>query len=578
MSILTAVKDIERLRQITRVLIRHGFGALVQRLGLPSLVTRDGKEPDEQLVQPSTGSATAEKMPLAVRLRHVLEELGPTFVKLGQIISTRPDIIPAEIIEELTKLQDDVPPFSEKEARAAIQHCLGAPVESVFATFEAKPLAGASIAQVHRATLKLVDQETPIAVAIKIQRPNIDEMVRQDLNLLHMLAGLIERAIPESRVYSPTGLIQEFDQSISAELDFTIEAINAARFAENFAGDPALKFPEVYKQASGKKVLTLEYLDGLKVDEAVERGADRQWIAENGVRLILKMVFEDGFFHADPHPGNILILPRPEGPRYEPGQAIQLGVLDLGLVGRLSPTTRDQVVDFLMAAARNDAEAIADAMLSMGRPRGNVDYQGFRRRVQVLCDRHLNRDLGDIDVSVIMVDVVSAAVKYQLEIPVELTMILRSVMTIEGVGKSIYPELDLLKVAKPYLTRIVAQRYSPQKLSSELLRGLGRFSSVARDLPLQFQGLMEDLRRGQIRVQVSDQDVARATERAGSRVRAALVSTALLGGGTALLATGTHAPLAWVMLVGSVLWMSTHLTIEFWSNVLAWWRKRKERR
>jgi len=581
MSILTAVKDIERLQIITRVLIRHGFGAVVQRLGLPSLLARKGKDEkadEAAALEEEKASKTVESMPVAVRLRLVLQELGPTFVKLGQIISTRPDIIPADLIIELKKLQDDVPPFSEEEARGMIQQCLGAPVEEIFTSFEAKPLAGASIAQVHRATLAVEGREAPVPVAIKVQRPGIDEMVRNDLNLLHMLASLIERAIPESRVYSPTGLIQEFDQAISAELDFTIEAINATRFAENFAEETALHFPAVFKQASGKKVLTLEFLDGLKVDEAVERGADRQWIAETGVRLILKMVFEDRFFHADPHPGNILIMPRPEGPTYEPRQVIKLGVLDLGLVGRLSRTLRDQVVDLLMAAARNDAEGIADVMLTMGRPRGTVDYQGFRRRVQVLCDRHLNRDLGDIDASTIMFDVVSAAVKYKLEIPVELTMILRSVMTIEGVGKEIYPELDLLKVAKPYLTRIVVQRYNPQKMGNELLRSLARVSTVAKDLPMQLQTLMEDMHHGRLRVQISDEQVAKSTERAGSRVRAALVSTALLGGGTALLAVGTYEILGVVMLTGAVLWMSTHLTIEFWENVLGWWKRRKQRR
>ena len=583
MSILTAVKDIERLQLITRVLVRHGFGAVVQRLGLPSLLARaskDEKEPGDpqEALSEDQQSQKAKKMPFAVRLRLVLQELGPTFVKLGQIISTRPDIIPADLISELKKLQDDVPPFSEEEARAVIQQCLGVPVEEALVSFEPKPLAGASIAQVHRGTLAVEGREAPVPVVLKVQRPDIDEMVRQDLNLLHMLAKLIERAIPESRVYSPTGLIQEFDQAITAELDFTIEAINATRFTENFAEETALKFPEVFKQTSGKKVLAMEYLDGLKVDEAVERGADRKWIAETGVRLILKMVFEDRFFHADPHPGNILILPAPEGDKYKPGQEIQLGVLDLGLVGRLSRTLRDQVVDLLMAAARNDAEGIADCMLSMGRPRGTVDYQGFRRRVQVLCDRHLNRDLGDIDASTIMFDVVSAAIKFDLEIPVELTMILRSVMTIEGVGKEIYPELDLLKVAKPYLTRIVVQRYNPQKMGNELLRSLTRLSGVAKDLPMQFQTLMEDLHHGRLHVQISDNQVAKSTERAGSRVRAAVVSTALLGGGTTLLAVGTYEPLGWVMLAGAVIWMSTHLTLEFWSDVLVWWKRRMKRR
>ena len=580
MSIFTAVKDIERLRQITTVLARHGFGAVVARLGLPFGKEGEPAAPAEQGLDAPPGK---EPLPSTAdfgqRLRRVLEELGPTYVKLGQIISTRPDIIPEEIIRELKHLQDDVSPFSAQEARQAVQDCLGAPVEQVYESFTDKPLASASVAQVHRATLRVEGHDAPVQVAVKIQRPGIDATVQQDLNLLHILARLIEEAIPESRVYSPTGLVQEFDVAISAELDFTIEAINSARFIENHADDAAIHFPSVYKQASGKKVLTLEFLDGLKADEAVRRGADHKWIAENAVRLILKMVFEDGFFHADPHPGNILILPRPTGERYEPGQQIIFGLLDLGLVGRLSPTMRDHAIDLVVSAARQDADGIADAMLAMSTSKSGVDYNAFRRHVQRLVDRHLGgRGLGEMDASTILMDIVSGAIKFKLEIPVELTMMLRAVITMEGVGKELYPELDLLAVAKPYLTRIVMQRYSPQRMGNELIRNLGRFSSLVRDLPLELQGLIDDIRHGRVRVRLTDETVATATERAGKRVRAAIVSASLLGGGTALLVADRYVLLAAVMLTGSVLWMSTHLTVEFWSGILDWWRRRKERR
>lgn len=566
MSILTAARDIDRLRQITQVLARHGFGELVGRLGLSTEKAEAGKPAKE-------GGSSSPRRPFGQRLRLVLQDLGPTFVKLGQIISTRPDIIPADIITELKKLQDDVAPISSEEARQQIQQTLGAPVEDLFETFDPAPLASASVAQVHRGTLRIQGSSPPegdgevVEVAVKIQRPNIQQMVQRDLHLLYLLAGLIERTVAESRVYSPTGLVREFDQAITAELDFTIESINADRFSRNFAGDEAIKLPRVYSQASGKQVLTLEFLDGVKIDEAVKRGADGKWIAEEAVRIILKMVFEDGFFHADPHPGNILILPAPpdQGP-YNQGQPVRVGLLDLGLVGRLSPKLRDQSVDLLMAAARNDPDAMADAMLAIGNPREKVDYEAFRAHVRKIAERHLGRDLKDMEAAAIVRDIIVGAIKFKIEIPAELTMMVRAMMTIEGVGKEIHPDLDLFAVAKPYLARIIWQRYHPLKLGSELLSGAGRLGAMARDLPFQLQEILEDLRHGRLRLQTEDQKRARALERLGARLRAAVVSAALLGAGITLLVAGQESTLGWGLLAGSGAWMAAHLFCDWRSG------------
>jgi len=264
MSILTAVRDIDRLRQITQVLARHGFGEVVGRLGLSSHAGAEG--------EPVTGESVPRSQ-LGERIRLVLQDLGPTFVKLGQIMSTRSDILPADIVQELKKLQDDVAPFPAEDARKMVEDSLGAPVEEIFASFEAEPLACASVAQVHEATLEVDGAAEPVRVAVKIQRPGIDNMVARDLDLLHMLAALVERTIAESRIYSPSGLVREFDRSITAEMDFTVEAQNAERFADNFLGEETLLFPKVFAQASSKKVLTLEFLDGPKVTDAVLLGA-----------------------------------------------------------------------------------------------------------------------------------------------------------------------------------------------------------------------------------------------------------------------------------------------------------------
>jgi ubiquinone biosynthesis protein len=556
MSLLTAVRDMDRLRQITQVLMRHGFGELVTRLGLSSGTTT----PEGQRVpRPQLGE----------RLRLVLQDLGPTFVKLGQIMSTRSDLLPEDILAELKKLQDNVAPFPADEARRQVEDALGASPEEVFATFDGKPIASASVGQVHRATLVVEGHSEPVQVAVKIQRPGIVPVVQRDLDLLYLLARLIERQVPESRVYSPTGLVQEFDRAITAELDFAIEASNARRFAENFAADAAIRFPKIFAQASGKRVLTQEFLDGLKVDLAVKAGASGEWISHTAVRVVLKMVFEDGFFHADPHPGNILILPRPVDGTYPPAEPLVIGLLDLGLVGRLSPELRDRIVDLLMAAASNDADGIAEAMLAIGRQRQRVDYEAFRAHIHQLSSRHLGKPLRDIQASAVVRDIVAGAMKFSIEIPVELTMVIRAIMTIEGVAKEVYPELDLLAVAKPYLTKIAMQRYHPVRMGMELLRGAGRLSTMAKDLPFQLQDILEDLRQGRLQVRTNDPEAQRSTERLSRRIRAAILSSALLASGVALLIAQVQPNLAWGLVAGSAAWILGHLAAD--------WRSRRPR-
>ena len=554
MSILTAVRDIDRLRQITQVLARHGFGEVVTRLGLSSHAGEDQPVAGESIPRPLLGE----------RIRLVAQDLGPTFVKLGQIMSTRSDILPEDIVLELRKLQDDVAPFPAEEAHQQVEAALGAKVSEIFVTFEDKPLACASVAQVHKATLKVEGEPEPVAVAVKIQRPGIDKMVARDLNLLHMLAALVERTIPESRLYSPPGLVREFDRAITAELDFIIEAQNAARFEANFIGEETLKFPRVYAQASSKKVLTLEFLDGPKVTDAVKLGADGKWLGETAVRLILKMLFEDGFFHADPHPGNIKVQPAPpEGGRYDPETPLIIGLLDLGLVGRLSPRMRDQAVDLLMAAARNDADAMADAMLAIGHAREKVNREEFRNYVRVLAERHLGKDLQDMEASAIVRDIIVGAMKYHIEIPTELTMMVRAIMTIEGVGKEIHPELDIMAVAKPYLAKIILQRYHPLKLGNELLNNAGRLTAVARDLPFQVQEIVEDLRQGRLEVQTRDPQKVKATERLGFKIRGGIISAALLFSGASLVESQTYGSLGLWLMAAAGVWLTAHLLLDW---------------
>jgi ubiquinone biosynthesis protein len=510
-AILDTVRDLGRLREIAGVLARHGFDELLQRTGLSGLVPGKRSEDPEPK--------------LSVRIRLVLEELGPTFIKLGQVLSTRADLLPADVVTELKQLQDNVPPLPFEEMRGAIESELGAPISSVFSQFEEQPLASASIGQVYRAQLSLDDG--PVSVVMKVQRPNVSRVIDRDIDLLYSFAHTIERSIPESRAYRPSVLVAEFDRAIRAELDYAQEADHAERFAENFAQLTAVvRFPKVYRELSSKKVITLEYFDGLNVFDAVARGASAERIAKNAVQVVVKMIFEHGFFHADPHPGNILIMGTAEEP--------VLGLIDLGLVGRLSPRLRDRLIDLLIASASRDTRVIADVLYAIGRPTKKIDRGAFEADVGRLADKYLGRKLGDVAFAELLRDLSSAALTYGIEMPGELLMVGKAMMTVEGIARQIYPEIDLVREIRPYFAEIVGYRYSPERIASDLLHVAARFANAASEFPARADDILEDLRQGRMSAVVRQPNLARATDRLGRRIAHALFSSALALGGCVL--------------------------------------------
>jgi ubiquinone biosynthesis protein len=559
-SILNTVRDMERLRQITVVLLKHGFGDLVQRLGLSG---GDAKEAT------AGGEAVSKHISFGARLRLTMQDLGPSFVKLGQIISTRPDIIPEDVVLELKKLQDEVPPVPFDEVRAEIEQAVGGTLDEVFSEFEEEPIASASVAQVYRARLRSVPPSsagdggaapspaTDVKVAVKVQRPRIKGTVERDLDLLYMLARLIEKAIPESRIYSPTGLVAEFDRAITAELDFTHEADNAERFTKNFAGVATIKFPRVYRHASGKRVLTLEYIDGRKVYDAVAAGFSGEIIAKTSVNLILKQIYVDGFFHADPHPGNIFVVGEP------PDKPV-IVLLDLGLVGRLSPEMREKTVDLMIALVREDTDAVTDGFLTIGRPRSRVDRAAFKDEVQSISDRYLGKPLKEIELAALIRDLVQGAIKFDIEIPPEFLMMGKSLMTIEGIGKELYPDIDVMSECRPFFLKLLQERFSPQRLSENVLKSLTRFSSTATSFPYQVQDILEELRHGSLTIKAPDPDLRATMDRLGRRLFTALLVVGLLACGTALFLGKHH-------YLGGTAWFFAG-TLFFWHWVLDLWK------
>lgn len=536
-SIFSTVRDLERLRQIVAVLTRHGFGEVLQRIGLGSL-------------GPKNEDGGTARLSRAERIRHVLTDLGPSAVKLGQIVSTRPDLIPEDIIVELKKLQDNVPPVPFAELKQEIEEALGATIADVYESLDETPLASASIGQVHRARLKTANG--PVEVVVKIQRPHIDDIIERDIDLLYMLARAIESSVPEAKLYSPVKLVAEFERAITAELDFNLEADNAVRFARNFEGDRLVKFPDVYKDASSKRVLTIEYLPGLKIYDAVAQGYSAENIAKNAVRVIVKQIFEDGFFHADPHPGNVLIF----GDKAEP----TFGLIDLGLVGRLTPQMRDRVIDLMVAVAREDRRAVADALYAIGRPTKKIDREAFEAEVSTLADKYLGKKLAEIEVAALFRDLVDAAVKYEIEVPPDFLMVGKTIMTVEGVGKEIYPQLDVFEEVKPYFLKLFWQRYSPEKVSNELLRLGSRIGTAAVDLPVQLQEVLDDVRRGNLIIRTQDSSTRDAFDHLGRRVYSGFVVSSFVIG-AAIVATQGKYWLAGGALAFAALWGSGHISL-----------------
>ncbi|MCB9596584.1 MAG: 2-polyprenylphenol 6-hydroxylase [Sandaracinaceae bacterium] len=479
-SILSTVRDLARLREIVTVLVKHGFGAVVAQLGLSSLA-------------PTTEST--DKGGRGERVRKVIEELGPTFVKLGQVLSTRPDIIPEDVLAEIKKLQSDVPPVPFAAIQEQVEAELGVPLEEAFESFEEAPLAAASVGQVHRAKLKT--PEGVVDVAVKVQRPGIASKIERDVELLYWLARLIERSMPEAAHYAPVKVVGEFDRALSAELDFRTEAENAKRFAAHFEHEPRVVFPRVYDARSSRRVLTLQFIDGYGLDRAIALGYDREAVVKRTIDIIIQMVFEDGFFHADPHPGNFIILGDKEDPT--------IAVIDLGFVGRLTPAMRDKTIDLVVAAVRNDPRALADALYAIGRTRHQkIDRAAFEAEVTVLADKYLGRSLANIDVSALVRDFMYGAQKYGLEIPSDFILVGKAAVTLDGLGKEVMPDLDLFEAFKPHALRLLRARYSPERMGQDALRNVSQLSQFAGELPVQVQEILDDLRTGRLRLETRD--------------------------------------------------------------------------
>jgi ubiquinone biosynthesis protein len=471
------LQDLNRVRQIAVIAAKHGFADLTERAGLWRMLGR--KEKVEV-------SAETQRASTARRFRMLLNELGPTFVKLGQILSTRADLLPGEFVEELATLQDQVEPIPLEQVHAQIRDSLGKEVQELFATIDPTPLAAASIAQVHRAVTLSGDE-----VVVKVQRPEISDRIDSDLTVLRSLARLLEAVIEETGVYTPTGIIDEFDKAIHEELDFINEASNIRAFLANHTERPYMKIPRVYDELSSRKVLTLEFIRGVKINPAKLSDEDRQAVARNIVEASFRQLFDDGLFHGDPHPGNVLLM---EGNR--------LGLLDFGVVGRLTKPMQETLVMLCLAVALKDSDSVARILYRLGVPDARANLVGFRNDIESILGQHLPATLGQVDTRTLLRDLLDLAVKYKIRIPKEYALLSRASVSTEGMLRSLYPEMNILEMALPYAKELLAGRYDPSQLQGGLMRTLLRFQSLATDLPTQLSQILLDLESGKFTVTV----------------------------------------------------------------------------
>lgn len=473
------VRDLGRLQEVARVLLRHGLGLLLKGIDVPGLPQ----------APPSTDEIDHDTLP--ERTVAALQELGPTYVKLGQVLSTRSDLLPAAFIDALQVLQDDVHPIPFSDVEDRLVRSLGEDWRRHFQTVNETPLATASIAQVHRATLVSGEQ-----VVLKVQRPGIARKIKADLNILNLIARQVLREFPEAIAFDPVGVLAEFERSILSELAFLEEARNMRRVARNFGAAAIVRIPKVYDALTDDFVMVMEFLDGVKIRNAREAGHDMDKVGQNLLTVAYDMLFEHGFFHGDLHPGNVLVLP---------GEVI--GVLDFGMVGRLTQEMRNNVISIIFALQRGDTRTIARLCYDIAIKEGRVDFREVERVTHEIVDKHWSgSSVREMQLGPFVVDLAGEAAKQGARIPRVYTMFFKALVTAEGLAKALIHEVDPIEAAEPYVRRFLVERVSEERIKQDLFYNLLTLSSLLDRLPIVLSQFLDDVEGQRLLLNVRDPD------------------------------------------------------------------------
>jgi ubiquinone biosynthesis protein len=529
-------RHLNRYRQILTILFKYGFDDLLERLKIDQYI-----EAGLQAISKKR-SERYEKLTRPQRLRMAFEELGPTYIKLGQVLSTRPDLVPVEVANELAKLQDEVPPFSFDAVEQVVEAEFGKPHEKIFEELDQQPLASASIGQVHKARLK--DGE---AVAVKFQRPGIRKVIEVDLEIMLHLATLAEHHIKEFQIHRPVKIVQEFARTLEKEIDYTIEASHTERIARQFLDYPFVYIPLVFREFTTSRVLTTELIDGIKISkiEALEAaGLDKKVIADRIVALVLRQAFDHGFFHADPHPGNIFVLAENV-----------ICMVDFGMMGIVDRATREEFIDLIDSVVHQQEVKATQVLLRLTEWDEQPDVRALEREFADFMGRHLYKPLKDMEVGKLLQDLIELTIRFRLRIPPDIFLMIKALSAVEAVGRRLDPEFDLIAHATPFIKRVKLERFAPQRLSSDVFDMMSRLLEFLQQFPKDLLDLTDMIRQQKLSLQLEHKGLETMLEtqdRTSNRMSFAIIIAALIIG-SALIVISEIPPLVFgISLIGII--------------------------
>lgn len=520
MSVRPAVRQLGRISEIAQVAAKHGFGYFFETHGPGAARARRARE----LVDPA-----AEGSPRGQRLREMLDELGPTFVKFGQLLSTRPDVVPPDIVFELKALQDAVSPFQFAHAREVIEGELGLTLEQLFVEFEEEPLAAASIGQVHGAVLP-----NGRRVIVKVQRPDAPRQIEADLELMYQVARLVRERVRALEFIDTVALVDEFARAIRQELDYRLEARNAEQFHRNFAGHAHVRVPRVFWSYSRSRVLTLERLEGVHVrdvDVASYTPEERRRLAYRIAEAWMTMIFRHGFFHGDPHPSNIMVLE----------QSDQIGLVDFGTAGTLAADDHSKLTGLFIDAVNQNIEALPKRLASLGVSFPKEKEEEFVHELRDVYYRYYGARLSEIDPLEVVREAFSLIYRMHLKLPTRFVLLDRAIATLGSVGMELYPDFNVFEVAKPYARELMVERFTPQRLAARTQQEARSYAKMMLELPHQVHDTLEQVRDGQIEVGFRHEGLDELIHRLDLVFNRLVIAVVAVGGGIASALIGIFA-------------------------------------
>ena len=526
LKLRSTYKNVNRAKEIINVFLKYGFGRIIDQIHFQRFI------PLRTRIK-TFGQWPALKGPtVPERLRMAFSELGPTFIKLGQLLSARPDLITKPFADEFKKLQDEVPPFPARDAKKIIEEEIRRPIEKIFLGFDDLPLAAASIAQVHDATL--LDGNK---VIIKVQRPHIHEQIDSDVSILSTIANLLDRYVAESRFFNPRGIVEEFSRTIKKELNFAEEARNCERFRKNFEDSSDIYIPKVYGEFVTEKILVMEKIIGIRIDDTAgieAMGLDRSQLAKKGVDAYFKQILEDGFFHADPHPGNIFVM-----------SGGKIGLMDFGIVGRVSPELREIIANTLLALINKDFDKLVDQYIELGYVPEELDLGDFRKEFKADISDFLEPLYGltlkELNFAEYVDTLTHLSLKHHMKIPSDLLLINKAMLIVENICRELDPDFDFISAAEPYAAKLVRQRISPSWIYEKAQKNIEEVADFASVFPKQLRQIIRKVLRDDIHMKLTHvglDRLIRDMDRSSNRIAFSLVVSAIILSSAIMHATG----------------------------------------